>query len=1386
MKTLSGTLIALIVVAVSPAAGGLSATAAAPDAFEQATVAFINEDFDKAEAIYQSLITAVDSSSDDRARAWRGVGEIRSQEKDFRRASECFLRAVADCPDADPAILGECQRSLARMYMQMQAKEKSVSEIVRAFAYYPDVSREYLARCQTDLGEYHWINNEYLRSEKTLENLLAAYPDAGADVQAETWIMLALALRDEKLKIDWFPFILACSEKPLIEYPSADLNTISHALYNTANFFEMNSMAERSLAAYVKEWIFSTRDSQRSDRTLWVLVRRFSNMRDGDVRRQQFVDFLRYGKPGKDGIAGTADDLKNSLPGFEKLTAEACGARRWPENVLEPGQPEPGPLDTWDDLLEYFERRYQDLPDSARTRAEKIADYIISCSKGADGNTLRAQEFFEREEIAGQGLKKEVTGKTRLNLKRQQRIVRIISELYGAIYKHHLERDLEHEDAREVVENKSLLKMADACMRRGEIEASSAAFKIMIALPLVEVEETTADAARGLLAAAAAAGTDQGGCLPYWKSACAEKILISTEEEARAAVRGIFRALAEAGRDGDLRELRGFLVEKYPDSPVTSAILTDFPPDSPECEKIIEAHPLPRAGGTAAVIVIERLAGEGKDAEAVARAEKYLAAYPASPNKILILGKLALIYEKRNETGKAVAVYREAAETAAETVIKADYWKRAAEIELRRGNADAALGEYRQTIEALLPENPDEAAGAMIETGGHCLELGRYPEAIRLYRRAAALLRPDEFLPGADKIDAVTTEELGIRAAFWRRYLTDPTGPTSVIPPEFSEVITRYPSSLEAAQAHYLIARGQLEGKDLKAAGENVALAGKVFPEDPKIRTLTGKIKKAVADEEKRAAAISFLIAGINRETGEGIAALRYQLGETYLSGEDYSAALAEFRQIVADFPESPFAPRALYQAGLICGKYLHDREKGDEYLGELLCLYPEEEPAFATLKHLFRTNVLETSGFPAVLPVPRTSQIDYTAVENDFSSGNFDRVIAVGAPEYRRLLQAHPELRSRSRKLAVLGEARRETLVWLEALTDDNQPVDRIPSTAATFELLNAMQGEEDSSNDGLTPGEDRFMKLFEQACREHSRETVTRAWTTFSSKPHPAEIKQKAVERVFCYLLLVEKEDAVPDMLGKMISGGISPAGWLRQADLCLAAGKTELAFAVYDRASEDAGPTSGKIAAREQKALAYEKLGRINLAIETHREIVRSFPATKNAVAAQRRIYYIYALRWKVYDTAIRECRYLIENFPATPQAAEAAFRIGDFAFLNKNYPQAHAFLQEFVEKHPRSRFASKARFLLGVSLMQEEKRDEARDVFRRFLRDYPKNEYASRAQYLIGYCHYLDRNYEQAAKEFQKLLELYPQSAYWRESENLLQQIKTGSVKHLPKE
>jgi tol-pal system protein YbgF len=88
--------------------------------------------------------------------------------------------------------------------------------------------------------------------------------------------------------------------------------------------------------------------------------------------------------------------------------------------------------------------------------------------------------------------------------------------------------------------------------------------------------------------------------------------------------------------------------------------------------------------------------------------------------------------------------------------------------------------------------------------------------------------------------------------------------------------------------------------------------------------------------------------------------------------------------------------------------------------------------------------------------------------------------------------------------------------------------------------------------------------------------------------------------------------------------------------------------------------------------------------------------------------------------------------IQQYPNTPQAAEAQYYLGDIFYQQKQYDQAAEAFDQVLERYPEGPRTPDAQYKKGMSLLNQGKRDAAAREFRGVISKFPDSTAASAAK------------------------------------------------------
>lgn len=135
----------------------------------------------------------------------------------------------------------------------------------------------------------------------------------------------------------------------------------------------------------------------------------------------------------------------------------------------------------------------------------------------------------------------------------------------------------------------------------------------------------------------------------------------------------------------------------------------------------------------------------------------------------------------------------------------------------------------------------------------------------------------------------------------------------------------------------------------------------------------------------------------------------------------------------------------------------------------------------------------------------------------------------------------------------------------------------------------------------------------------------------------------------------------------------------------------------------------------------------------AIETYQSIVANKPGTAKARKAQLAIGKLYIEHLNQPDKGIETYEAVIAHAPTSDDAAEAHYRIGIYAFHQKDYDAAQPHFETIVKQFSHLELSQNAQLLLARSYEEGKNFKQAVEVYDNFANRYPQSKRAPQALY-----------------------------------------------------
>ncbi|GAB5409816.1 MAG: hypothetical protein BalsKO_21810 [Balneolaceae bacterium] len=177
------------------------------------------------------------------------------------------------------------------------------------------------------------------------------------------------------------------------------------------------------------------------------------------------------------------------------------------------------------------------------------------------------------------------------------------------------------------------------------------------------------------------------------------------------------------------------------------------------------------------------------------------------------------------------------------------------------------------------------------------------------------------------------------------------------------------------------------------------------------------------------------------------------------------------------------------------------------------------------------------------------------------------------------------------------------------------------------------------------------------------------------------------------------------------------------------------------------------------------SYYKLNQFSNAARRFRLFIDNYPENEMVGAAR------YSLGWSYfktgeYDLAVGPLEDFLNNYNPPPIALfpydiDTQLRIGDAYYALGDYRNAIRFYNQAIGAEPGGDYAM---FQVANSYYRSNRTFEAVSNFRRMLRIYPYSRLKEQAQYNVAYIYLNTSNYSQAVEEFQTVINRYPGTDY----------------------
>lgn len=166
---------------------------------------------------------------------------------------------------------------------------------------------------------------------------------------------------------------------------------------------------------------------------------------------------------------------------------------------------------------------------------------------------------------------------------------------------------------------------------------------------------------------------------------------------------------------------------------------------------------------------------------------------------------------------------------------------------------------------------------------------------------------------------------------------------------------------------------------------------------------------------------------------------------------------------------------------------------------------------------------------------------------------------------------------------------------------------------------------------------------------------------------------------------------------------------------------------------------GANNAEAASLLQQARDLEAAGSTSRAVSTYRDIVKKYPVSPSAPAAQFRVAQLLEESGNL-SRAFDAYKVFVESYPQArefDQAANAQLAIADDFMKRRRFERAEEMYRALLGSAPYAKFAPAAQFKLGQSLESRKEYEQSIAAYQVVLDRYAASDYADDALYQIGY-------------------------------------------------
>jgi tol-pal system protein YbgF len=480
-----------------------------------------------------------------------------------------------------------------------------------------------------------------------------------------------------------------------------------------------------------------------------------------------------------------------------------------------------------------------------------------------------------------------------------------------------------------------------------------------------------------------------------------------------------------------------------------------------------------------------------------------------------------------------------------------------------------------------------------------------------------------------------------------------------------------------------------------------------------------------------------------------------YWEGESYYQLGQYDKALAAYQQVIQRFPGERLRDYALLSAADVD---LRVQRPADAIplLRELMTTYPSSSTNALARRYLaealFRAGrYAEAADAYGQLLEVRSGDVDkpdavFWRAESFFQLGEFDRA----EQGYREFLQAYPRHPRQEEALYGLGWAQLNGQKYRSALDTFQQLGRAFPRSRFQESVYYARV----KGYIGL-----RQMPAAQDTYRQLAREFPQGRWLGAATLEY-ARTAYESGDYATAASLTRQVADSTK-------SSPLAPVALVLQGDLLYREGKFAEAIEAYRRAERASLPDPLLETTLLKRALAfYQRRDFANAAADLER-LLQQFPTSANAAEAA-----FWLGESRFYNRQYRPALLAYQQVPAgSPRYPDALYGRGWVYYQGSDWLKAGGEFEQVVQRFPEATIRPEALFRLGEIQFNLKRFDKAIAAYQQLLREYPQERLAPNARLRIAWVQYKTGNSSQAIRELSDLVHDQPnqpiaaEAYYW---------------------